>query len=134
MLIHNDRHNAVKNLMRKHEGVNKQVGEQIKKEGQLMNEDETEETKASEAARSTPADGAKGKDESTKWKRKFIKLRGAGEKQQEKEEMTMDDWEEDEVGPEHFQVIAKLGQGSFGVVYLVEKLNIMDDGTKVNTD
>ena len=122
--------------MRKHEGVNKQVGEQIKKEGQLMNEDETEETKASEAARSTPADGAKttgGKDESTKWKRKFIKLRGAGEKQQGKED-NMDDWEEDEVGPENFQVIAKLGQGSFGVVYLVEKLNIMDDGTKVNTD
>ena len=31
---------------------------------------------------------------------------------------------EDEVGPDNFHVIAKLGQGSFGIVYLVEKLNV----------
>lgn len=43
-----------------------------------------EETKMSDG-KLTPADGAKtkmGTDDSTKWKRKFIKLRGAGEKQE----------------------------------------------------
>ena len=36
---------------------------------------------------------------------------------------------EDFVGPKHFKAIMKLGQGSFGVVYLCEKLNIDKDGT-----
>ena len=44
-----------------------------------------------------------------------------------------EDWEEDSVGPEHFRIGAKLGQGSFGQVYVVEKLNIKDDGTSVGT-
>ena len=42
-------------------------------------------------------------------------------------------WEEDEVGPDHFKVIAKLGQGSFGVVYVAEKLNIKENGEIVGT-
>ena len=29
--------------------------------------------------------------------------------------------------------MAKLGQGSFGVVYVAEKLNIKDDGTVIPT-
>lgn len=37
------------------------------------------------------------------------------------------------MGPDHFKVIAKLGQGSFGQVYVAEKLNILDDGTSVPT-
>lgn len=45
---------------------------------------------------------------------------------------TLEGFEEDEVGPDHFHVIAKLGQGSFGVVYLVEKLNIIN-GNKIPT-
>jgi serine/threonine protein kinase len=44
-----------------------------------------------------------------------------------------DGWEEDSVGPDNFRVLSKLGQGSFGVVYLVEKLNIAEDGTRFQT-
>ena len=42
-----------------------------------------------------------------------------------------DGWEEDSVGPEHFKIISKLGQGSFGIVYVAEKLNVKDDGETV---
>ena len=41
--------------------------------------------------------------------------------------------EEDSVGPDNFRVLSKLGQGSFGVVYLVEKINILPDGEKKQT-
>jgi hypothetical protein len=38
--------------------------------------------------------------------------------------------EEDmQVGPKNFLPLMKLGQGSFGQVYLVEKIRIMPDGT-----
>ena len=52
------------------------------------------------------------------------------EAEQKKE---LEGYEEESVGPDHFQVIAKLGQGSFGVVYVAEKLNIKEDGTTVPT-
>lgn len=42
----------------------------------------------------------------------------------------MQGFNEDSVGPDHFKVLAKLGQGSFGQVYVVEKFNIYPDGTK----
>ena len=45
----------------------------------------------------------------------------------------MQGMEEDSVGPDNFRVLSKLGQGSFGVVYLVEKINIMPDGEKKQT-
>ena len=56
----------------------------------------------------------------------------AGEKLDKKkeEEAKMQGFEEDSVGPDNFRVLSKLGQGSFGVVYLVEKINIMPDGEK----
>lgn len=50
-----------------------------------------------------------------------MKLTTAAEKG---EEPTTVDGFDDEVGPENFHVIAKLGQGSFGIVYLVEHLRI----------
>ena len=40
---------------------------------------------------------------------------------------------EHSVGPNNFLPIMKLGQGSFGQVYLVEKLQIKVDGQIVNT-
>lgn len=35
-------------------------------------------------------------------------------KREEEAKYMFDGWEEDEVGPEHFKIISKLGQGSFG--------------------
>ena len=43
--------------------------------------------------------------------------------------MHVEGWEEDEVGPNDFKIMAKLGQGSFGQVYLVEKIDNFKDGT-----
>lgn len=37
------------------------------------------------------------------------------------------------VGPNNFLPLMKLGQGSFGQVYLVDKLTVKADGTVVNT-
>ena len=34
--------------------------------------------------------------------------------------------QEDFIGPKNFKALMKLGQGSFGVVYLVEKLRLMN--------
>ena len=52
--------------------------------------------------------------------------KGEGEKREKRPENKFEGWEEDEVGPENFHVISKLGQGSFGIVYLVEKINIVN--------
>ena len=41
--------------------------------------------------------------------------------------------QEKSIGPANFLPIMKLGQGSFGQVFLVEKLKILPDGTKHNT-
>lgn len=71
------------------------------------------------------------------WKQKFVKLWEEGDKleKQKEEELKQltEGWEEDSVGPEHFRIGAKLGQGSFGQVYVVEKLNVMEDGTQIPT-
>jgi hypothetical protein len=37
--------------------------------------------------------------------------------------------EDEQVGPKNFLPLMKLGQGSFGQVYLVEKIKIQPDGT-----
>ena len=41
--------------------------------------------------------------------------------------------QEQSVGPRNFIPIMKLGQGSFGQVYLVDKYIIRPDGTTINT-
>lgn len=40
---------------------------------------------------------------------------------------------ETRVGPQNFMPIMKLGQGSFGQVYLVEKIKILPDGRQLPT-
>ena len=42
--------------------------------------------------------------------------------------------EEKQIGPENFVPIMKLGQGSFGQVYLVDKIFINKDGTVRETN
>ena len=37
------------------------------------------------------------------------------------------------MGPEHFRIGAKLGQGSFGQVYIVEKLNVIPGKEPIST-
>ena len=66
----------------------------------------------------------------SRWKQKFIKIWQEGEK---KDRNRVEGFDEEAVGPEHFRIGAKLGQGSFGQVYIVEKLNILPNGEKVPT-
>ena len=55
---------------------------------------------------------------------KFVTIWQEGEKREKEERKhSVGGFEEDEVGPENFRIGAKLGQGSFGQVYIVEKLN-----------
>ena len=66
---------------------------------------------------------------------RFIKVHEYDEGMEKKNRNTIRDNEEEEetVGPRNFRVLMKLGQGSFGVVYLVEKLTLQKDGTYLNT-
>ena len=59
----------------------------------------------------------------SRWKRKFIKIWNLNEKLQNQSEEP----EEKFVGPRNFKAIMKLGQGSFGVVYLCEKYKILGE-------
>ena len=53
----------------------------------------------------------------TRFKNKFIKIWKLNEQLQRESEEN-----EKFIGPKNFKAMMKLGQGSFGVVYLVEKL------------
>lgn len=64
-----------------------------------------------------------------KWKMKFIQIWKYNENLQKEIEKQNDL----SVGPHNFIPIMKLGQGSFGQVFLVEKLNINPDGSTINT-
>jgi hypothetical protein len=57
-----------------------------------------------------------------RWKQKFIQIWKYNEQMQREAEI------ETTIGPENFVPIMKLGQGSFGNVYLVEKIRFGKDG------
>ena len=59
----------------------------------------------------------------SRWKNKFITIWKLNE-QLQRESAESEEW----VGPKNFKAIMKLGQGSFGIVYLVEKLRIDAQG------
>ena len=61
----------------------------------------------------------------TRWKNKFIKIWKLNEQLQRETEES-----EKFVGPKNFKALMKLGQGSFGVVYLVEKLRFEGASTE----
>lgn len=67
-----------------------------------------------------------------KWKMKFIKIWQYNDELQREMEHSMNQMELS-VGPNNFVPIMKLGQGSFGQVFLVEKITIKADGISVNT-
>jgi serine/threonine protein kinase len=63
----------------------------------------------------------------SRWSKKLVKITKFNEKLQAETEP-----EEKSVGPNNFVALMKLGQGSFGIVYLVEKMKY-DEETKVAT-
>ena len=64
----------------------------------------------------------------SRWKNKFITIWKLNE-QLQRESAESESW----VGPKNFKAIMKLGQGSFGIVYLVEKLRIDAQGEQQKT-
>ncbi len=62
-----------------------------------------------------------------KWKQRFVKIYEYNEKMQRELQQSKD--VELQIGPENFVPIMKLGQGSFGQVYLVDKIFVNKDGT-----
>jgi hypothetical protein len=60
-----------------------------------------------------------------KWKQKFIKIWQYNEELESKHLESL----EQSVGPRNFFPIMKLGQGSFGQVFLCEKFTIKPNGT-----
>jgi uncharacterized protein (UPF0335 family) len=66
------------------------------------------------------------KGRNSKWVKKFITITKYNEKLQKDAETA-----EKSVGPNNFKAIMKLGQGSFGIVYLVEKLKVEGAGAEM---
>lgn len=134
--MHNDRINTVQKLMSKYQNVNKYLGHINHNEKQLNLNIDRGQGKTAQQPSAKPKEEPK-KVDKMRWKQKFIKVWFEGDKydvqKEEEEKKKAEGWEEDEVGPEHFKIGAKLGQGTFGHVYLVEKLNILPDGTKFHT-
>jgi len=62
----------------------------------------------------------------SKWVKKFVTITKFNEKLQKDAEA-----EETSVGPNNFKALMKLGQGSFGIVYLVEKLKVEGAGEEM---
>jgi serine/threonine protein kinase len=64
-----------------------------------------------------------------KWKMKFIKIWQYNGLRELEDSKNL----EHSVGPNNFLPLMKLGQGSFGQVYLVEKMTVKADGSIVNS-
>ena len=77
----------------------------------------------------TTTDGGEEKKEQggKKWKQKFIKIWQYNEMLEQTGQKPGE--ENEQVGPKNFMPIMKLGQGSFGQVFLVDKITIKQDGT-----
>mgnify|MGYP000285963700 CR=1 FL=1 len=80
--------------------------------------EEEEEKKAAEASEEIKIKDDAAEKSDTRWKNKFIKIWKLNEQLQRESAES-----EEFVGPKNFKAIMKLGQGSFGQVYLVEKLS-----------
>ena len=125
--------------MHKYQNVNKYLNQINHNEQQLIkNIEKDQDTKKKEKEAPTEEeDQNDDKAANMRWKQKFVKLWLAGDKldkqREEEQKRQLEGWEEDNVGPENFRIGAKLGQGSFGQVYIVEKLNIKEDGTVLPT-
>ena len=85
--------------------------ERLEEEEEKKQAENTEEIKIEEENKQAETD--------SRWKNKFITIWKLNEQLQRETEES-----EKFVGPKNFKAIMKLGQGSFGVVYLVEKLRI----------
>lgn len=120
VLRHNDRINSVQKLMRAHQDVYKM----------LQKSGPPEEQAATEQKKDVPTAGGEGKMQKMlekhekKWKQKFIKIWQFNEQLENKGIESV----EQSVGPRNFMPIMKLGQGSFGQVFLCEKFTIKASG------
>lgn len=115
-------------LSEKNGGVERVIERMELQEKQAANPgaNKAEESKQQEEEKK---DGAGGK----KWKQKFIKIWQYNEQLERTGGYSRPGEENEQVGPINFVPIMKLGQGSFGQVFLVEKINVKPDGTQAPT-
>ena len=133
VLRHNDRINTVQRLMHSYQNVDRFLREQNSDERALIKHIEEQEKQAAainkpEEAKS-PVENEEKKEQGKKWKQKFIKIWQYNEMLEQTGQKGGGGEENEQVGPKNFMPIMKLGQGSFGQVFLVEKINIKPDGT-----
>jgi len=127
VLLHNDRVSKITTLMHKFGQLEKHIKYQNSNENQLVERLELEEEKkASPSGEEIKiGDSPAGEESGTRWRNKFIKIWKLNEQLQRENEES-----ENFVGPKNFKALMKLGQGSFGVVYLVEKLRFAAGSTE----
>ena len=113
--------------MHKFGQLEKHIKHQNTNENQLVERlEQEEETKAAANAEEIKIDEPVQNERSeTRWKNKFIKIWQLNEQLQRENEES-----EKFVGPKNFKALMKLGQGSFGVVYLVEKFRFQGESTE----
>lgn len=118
-LRHNDRINSVQKLLNSQKAAEKIAS----KDGGI--------NKGKDATPKENQEESKEQKVQTRWKQKCIHIWQYNEKMQREKELNQE--VESSVGPQNFMPIMKLGQGSFGQVYLVEKIKILPDGRQMPT-